>query len=329
MVDNDIEHLSVSGRTKTFNGCKEKIKRKRYTDPATQMTDITGIRIIVYFESDVERVCEIIERSFSVDSTNSLDKNTLLQKDQVGYRSVHYVCDIGEARGALAEYAAVRGLKFEFQIRTVLQHAWAEISHDRSYKFSGKLPHQIERNLYLYAGLLEVADRGFDEISRQISAYSKAVTQSSEKGELDIEVNTLSVQGFVESWAKKNDLKLDPVYGGPESVDEVVTELEQFKVNTLDDLAQIIPKNYAKNLKETGLDAGNTILGVVRDWMLIHDPDRFLRDVSHNWRVKREDLAVMDKYFSEERVDQIFEELNLDDFDLEFMEPADDGNPVR
>lgn len=43
--------------------------------------------------------------------------------DQTGYRSVHFVCDIGSARAALPEFNGLSGLKFEIQIRTVLQHA--------------------------------------------------------------------------------------------------------------------------------------------------------------------------------------------------------------
>lgn len=35
------------------------------------------------------------------------------------------------------------GLYCEVQIRSLLQHAWAEIEHDRNYKFSGILPKEL------------------------------------------------------------------------------------------------------------------------------------------------------------------------------------------
>jgi len=71
---NNIDALLVSGRTKTEEKIRNKINKKRYSDPDKEMTDITGIRVIVYFESDVEKVSNLIETSFVVDSENSLGK---------------------------------------------------------------------------------------------------------------------------------------------------------------------------------------------------------------------------------------------------------------
>lgn len=85
-----IDYLAVTGRTKTLENIKEKVRRKSYKHPRTQMTDISGVRVIVYFESDVRRVSDVIESSFRVDKDNSLDKEALLAADQNGYRPVHY-----------------------------------------------------------------------------------------------------------------------------------------------------------------------------------------------------------------------------------------------
>ena len=82
----------------------------------------------------------MITGSFNIDEKNSLDKKILLASDQIGYRSVHFVCDLGAQRSGLPEFKDLGGLKFEIQVRTVLQHAWAELAHDRNYKFSGTLP---------------------------------------------------------------------------------------------------------------------------------------------------------------------------------------------
>lgn len=81
----------------------------------------------------------MITGSFNIDEKNSLDKKILLASDQIGYRSVHFVCDLGAQRSGLPEFKDLGGLKFEIQVRTLLQHAWAELAHDRNYKFSGTL----------------------------------------------------------------------------------------------------------------------------------------------------------------------------------------------
>ena len=82
----EIECLSVTGRTKTLESIREKIKRKRYANPKQEMTDVTGIRVIVYFESDVKKVCALIENAFNVDLENSMDREQVLATDQIGYR---------------------------------------------------------------------------------------------------------------------------------------------------------------------------------------------------------------------------------------------------
>nr|MZG82510.1 GTP pyrophosphokinase [Photobacterium lucens] len=174
---NNIDYLTVTGRTKDKKSALEKINRKSYKNPKSQMTDLSGIRIILYFESDINKVSELISDSFDIDFDNSLDKSKVLSKDQIGYRSVHYVCTLGQGRSNLPEYLELGELKFEVQVRTILQHAWAELAHDSSYKFSGTLPPEIERKLYLYAGMLEIADKGFDEISAQIDSYKKSVDE--------------------------------------------------------------------------------------------------------------------------------------------------------
>jgi ppGpp synthetase/RelA/SpoT-type nucleotidyltranferase len=273
-----VDYLAVTGRTKKADSIKDKIKRKSYKHPEKQLTDISGIRIIVYFESDVERVSDIIEKSFCVDKTNSLNKAALLAADQIGYRSVHYVCDLGNDRSLLPEFRDLKDLKFEFQVRTVLQHAWAELAHDRKYKFFGKLPRGIERKLYLYAGLLEIADRGFDELSQAIDRYIAEVKNKTSEASLDIEINSISLEAFVNQWVEKTGFPLERI-SSKDSYGELVRELNEFGIQTLSDLNFIIPENYTA--KAAGRDYTTNIYGLVRDWMLLHDYKKYKEKVSY------------------------------------------------
>ena len=93
---------------------------------------------------------------FDVDEANSSDRSKVLKEDKVGYKSVHIVEKLGKQRADLVEYKGIYDLKFEIQIRTVLQHAWAELTHDRSYKIDVVLPPHIQRKINLHAGLLEL-----------------------------------------------------------------------------------------------------------------------------------------------------------------------------
>ncbi|WEZ84811.1 RelA/SpoT domain-containing protein [Rhizobium sp. 32-5/1] len=122
-TENGIEVLAIEGRSKDIDSAVEKVRRKDYTQPQSQMTDITGVRVIVYFESDVAKISQVIRSAFRVDEKNSSNTDERMSADQVGYRSVHFVCDLGDDRIKLPEFQSLKDLKFEFQIRTVLQHA--------------------------------------------------------------------------------------------------------------------------------------------------------------------------------------------------------------
>ena len=62
------------------------------------------------------------------------------------------------------------------QVRTVLQHAWAEFEHDIRYK--GSIPDEdapdLDRRFTLAAGLLELADREFSAIRERLRSLAGA-----------------------------------------------------------------------------------------------------------------------------------------------------------
>ncbi|WP_099609568.1 GTP pyrophosphokinase [Vibrio coralliilyticus] len=307
-----IDFLTVTGRTKDRKSALEKIERKGYKKPEVQMTDLSGVRVILYFESDVERVSELISESFGVDEDNSLDKSKVLSKDQIGYRSVHFVCTLGGKRATLPEYSNLTGLKFEVQVRTVLQHAWAELAHDSNYKFSGTLPPEIERKLFLYAGMLEVADKGFDELSSQIDMYKESVEEKSSIGDLSTAIDSISVRKFFNSWAKENGIV---EAFEPKSINELIKELKDFNINSLEELKNIIPPNYVETFFEVGEESN--ILGIIRDWMLISDWKSFLDNVEFNWCVDDDSLTMIRRYVTGEDFKEMLAKLDsLDALEL-------------
>jgi hypothetical protein len=83
-----------------------------------------------------------------------------------GYASRHLLVGLDPAREGLDGYELLRGRQAQIQIRTVLQHAWAEFEHDIRYK--GTIPDEhvpdFDRRFTLAAGLLELADREFSTI---------------------------------------------------------------------------------------------------------------------------------------------------------------------
>src|SRR5262249_4532472 len=143
--------------------------------------------------------------------------------------SAHFVCMIGKGRESLPEYEHLSGLKFEIQVRTVLQHAWAELAHDRSFKLGLDLPKKMERKLNLYAGMLEIVDSAFDEIAKEIDVYVRTINRKPADQLSGVEIDSISVQKYLSDVAKQHDLKMKP-----REVDaDVIGELKSFGLRTI------------------------------------------------------------------------------------------------
>jgi ppGpp synthetase/RelA/SpoT-type nucleotidyltranferase len=136
----------------------------KYPNPLVDITDLAGVRVITFLLYTVDRVNEIIEREFDVVEKSS--KSGLVEEgERLGYQSVHYLVRFSPARCALPEYARFSKLVTEVQVRTILQHAWAEIEHDIQYKAVETIPSSIRERFTSLAGLIAIADREFQAIS--------------------------------------------------------------------------------------------------------------------------------------------------------------------
>jgi putative GTP pyrophosphokinase len=124
----------VESRCKSVNAFREKVIRKSYANPFEQRTDAVGLRLIMYYDSDVDFAAGIIRREFVVDETNSEDKRAPTSDDTFGYRSYHLVASLNEFRANLPEWERFSGTQVEIQLRTVLAHASAAVDHELDYK---------------------------------------------------------------------------------------------------------------------------------------------------------------------------------------------------
>lgn len=161
----NIDVLDVSHRVKPFDSFLEKIYLKSYTNPFEEVEDICGLRIVYYYLSDLKKIGKIITDEFEV--KESLDKTDLLEPDQFGYRSFHYIIKLKKKWLEVPNYRGLEDLKAEIQIRTVLMHAWADIDHKLAYKTKEQIPEQFRRKLCQLSALLEVADEQFDLLKQE------------------------------------------------------------------------------------------------------------------------------------------------------------------
>lgn len=170
----------------------------KYSAPLSEITDLSGVRVITFLLDTVEQVNEIIEREFEV-----LEKSTksgLLEEGQrLGYQSVHYVVRFSPARCELPEYARFGNYVTEIQVRTILQHAWAEIEHDIQYKAVETIPSSIRRRFTSLAGLVEIADREFQAISDEDESARTDARRLVASGQLNcVEVTPDALKAYLD-----------------------------------------------------------------------------------------------------------------------------------
>ncbi len=147
---------------------------KKYKDPVSEMTDLCAARIITQSLEEVDRICQYIKATFRVDEANSQDTGKRLMPDQFGYQSVHYVVQLpdepieGITRSEIESIGERMG---EIQVRTLIQHVWADVGHDRIYKSTFAPPSEWKRDLAGLSALLERADQGFSDLIAKSDAY--------------------------------------------------------------------------------------------------------------------------------------------------------------
>ncbi|WP_179317928.1 GTP pyrophosphokinase [Winogradskyella undariae] len=174
---NEIKYHLIEGRSKEIDSFKNKIelKKGKYGNPLEEIMDLCGIRIIVYYQTDIDKIDSLIRENFEVDLKNSVDKSTILKSNEFGYLSNHYIIKINSVRSHLPEWLKFNDLKAEIQLRTVLQHSWAAISHELEYKSNFDIPDLLKRKLFRLAGLFELADEQFVQVKQKQFELSKAI----------------------------------------------------------------------------------------------------------------------------------------------------------
>jgi putative GTP pyrophosphokinase len=263
---------SITSRVKEENSFLEKCNKEKYINPVSEIKDVVGIRIITHTSIEVKQVCEVIKNEFNIDGNNSVNKADRLDEDKVGYLSVHYVASLNENRKNLPEYNSIKKLCFEIQVRTLLQHTWAEIEHDKSYKFSGELRKDLKRRFYLVAGVLELMDHEFEKLSYEIENYALEVKDKTEYGDYDIDIDSTSLEEYMKS--KYGDLG---ERAGNHIKGDMIEELKKFGINTLRDIENI---SKGKSLRIED----NSYYGILRDLMIITDADKYFKEAyDHSW----------------------------------------------
>ena len=186
----------VQAREKSISSFAEKCVRKygKYPDAVNQLTDLCGARVIVQTLEQVKAVRQFIEANFEVLEAD--EKALLLGADKFGYRDMHYIVRLqpDKAKGlgfTPDQIRAIGDKRAEIQVRTWVQHAWADTLHDRMYKTKLNYPAEFKRTGALLAAIMEDGDRAFDRLAGDIDGmlanFNAYAPEEEVKRELDVQ----------------------------------------------------------------------------------------------------------------------------------------------
>lgn len=194
-----VEVHLVEARTKDTSSLREKLARsaKTYTDPLNEVTDLSGLRVITYYEDDADAVAKLIEAEFAVDRENSIVHSA--KAAEFGYKSAHYIVKLSPDRTKLLEWKGLADFKAEVQVRTVLQHAWAAISHKLQYKREEDVPLQLKRKLFRLSALFEIADDEFVSLRDTSSNITNEIRALVSSGDRKLPLDYASLSNLIDS----------------------------------------------------------------------------------------------------------------------------------
>lgn len=166
MFEAGIRVHFTESRAKSFISLQDKVNRpgKSYKEILKEVPDLIGIRLLLYYQDDSVSVQKLISKEFEVLEIEKSHQPDEYSPDKFGYISTHFIVRLSRARAKLPEWKAFKDFHAEVQVRTVLQHSWAAISHALQYKREGDVPIALRRKLFRLAGLFELADEQFIEL---------------------------------------------------------------------------------------------------------------------------------------------------------------------
>jgi ppGpp synthetase/RelA/SpoT-type nucleotidyltranferase len=292
----NFEYLSVESRTKEPLSLRQKLESDVIrVSSLDEIRDLVGVRIIAYVYEDISNIRELIENNFE---TKSISIDERLGIDKVGYRSYHCLISLPNTRLTLPEYKKFKNLKAELQIRTILEHAWAQIGHNQIYKPNVILPDKIKRDFTLLSGLLEIADNEFSRISGEILNYSNQIDERTSSGDLEIQIDSVSLRKYFnqrfgnKSWIEQEFGPRDDM------AEKIIEEFSLVDIGTLKELDIIIPKDFDDVEKK--IEKLTNYCGIARNIMIIAKPELYFKKAwRESWGIgpnPEEDLAIYKHY---------------------------------
>ncbi|MEW6219443.1 MAG: GTP pyrophosphokinase [Thermodesulfobacteriota bacterium] len=160
----------VISRTKTLGSFLAKLERQGWPQfylPSEVVQDLVAARVVCWFLDDCYGMLRFAQESQNLlvvpDSVDDYNR----QPKPSGYRAIHLLVRVPYDRVAEKDgrhQLVADHLRAEVQIRTKLQDAWGELTHEMHYKMSTPLRQQYDMLVAAMADRLWAEDRSAEAI---------------------------------------------------------------------------------------------------------------------------------------------------------------------
>jgi ppGpp synthetase/RelA/SpoT-type nucleotidyltranferase len=239
--ENDISlGFPMQARIKSWESLRGKLDRKSFKiGSVKELEDLIGLRIIVLFRRDLDRVTKILDAQFKIVKKEDTAKR--LTENQFGYQSIHYILKLPNEWFALPTLKGMVGLQAEVQVRTVAQHIWAASSHVLQYKSESSVPVELRRTIHRVSALLETVDLEFERVVSENENYAAEV----EVTEPDHELNVITLGKVLDATLPKQNKRP----ADPERYAQLLDELRASGIDTTGKLRKTLKKMLPKVLQ--------------------------------------------------------------------------------
>ncbi|HCA7355239.1 TPA: hypothetical protein NU803_000898 [Citrobacter freundii] len=230
--------VPIESRVKTLSSIINKDNRKPLKiESIVDLDDYVGIRLIMLFKRDVEKVTSCLKEHFIIlKQENKLDE---LDEDRFGYQSHHYVIQPPEEWLRVPSFSDFKNMKVEVQIRTLSQHIWAAASHKLQYKKEQSVPLPLRRAINRVSALLEVVDFEFERVLSEREGYVE--TSKLDRGSmLDVELLKMIAASELPPDNKSDD----------ENYDDLLSELIKNKITTVGECIDALKSGLTSAIDE-------------------------------------------------------------------------------
>ncbi|MFA4987594.1 MAG: RelA/SpoT domain-containing protein [Candidatus Brocadiia bacterium] len=221
--------VPIEHRVKSWESLSEKVEQKKLAlEKLTDLSDLVGIRLVLLFKRDVEKIRQIISETFSV--VEQEDTGCRLKEDQFGYQSLHLVVSMPPDWLKLPTYKDFAAFKAEIQIRTLAQHIWAGASHHLQYKQDSSVPAPVQRSIYRVSALLETVDLEFERVLSERETYVKQIGEPRPDDDLNVDL----LERVLDELLPPQNKEI------PENYGDLLCDLKAFEIDTVGILHEFI-----------------------------------------------------------------------------------------